>query len=151
VKDHWDRFILSFKDIRKSPLRLAALIILAIVIFSVLIALIVIFTPKGTFEVECIQCGGRDGNLVIISGTQASFDVVVKVTDANNTAVENATVKIAGGDETASAKTDVGGMAVIHVNATIEQGEQSAFLKVIVGKSGFKKYVGANFIVVARE
>lgn len=150
VKEYLDRIVKSAAHIRESPLRIAALIVLAIIIFSVLVALLVILTPKGTFEVECIQCGGRDGNLVIMEGSNATFDVVVKVNDKDGNAVENATVKIYGGNEKAYAKTDGNGTAVISVSATLEQGEQSKFLKVVVEKSGFKKYVESDFVVVAR-
>ncbi len=151
VNEYWDRLKEGATGLKKSPLRLAALVILAIIIFSVLVALLVVMTPKENFKVECIQCGGRDGNLVTISGTQASFDAVVQVEDSSGNAVANATVKIVGGDETASAKTNSDGMATVHVNVTLEQGKQSAFLKVITEKSGFKKYAESNFIVIARE
>jgi len=145
-----DRIAKSVACIRESPLRIAALIILAIIIFSVLVALLVILTPKGTFEVECIQCGGRDGNLFIASEANANFDVVVKVNDKDGNAVENATVKIYGGVEKAYAKTNADGIAVVNVTIAPDQIEQSAFLKVVVEKSGFKKYVRSDFVVVTR-
>jgi len=150
VKEYLDKIAKSAASIRESPLRIAALIVLAIIIFSVLAALLVILTPKGTFEVECIQCGGRDGNLFIANGTSATFDVVVEVNDKDGNAVENATVKIYGGSEKAYAKTNADGTAVVNVDVTLNQGEQSAFLKVVVEKSGFKKYVESDFVVVTR-
>lgn len=145
-----DRITKSVAHIRDSPIRIAALIVLAIIIFSILVALLVVLTPKETFEVECIQCGGRDGNLFITSEVNANFNVVVKVNDKDGNAVENATVKIYGGIEKAYAKTNADGIAVVNVSVTLDQGEQSAFLKVRVEKSGFRKYVEPDFVVVTR-
>lgn len=151
VNEYWDRLRESASNLKESPMRLAAIIILAVIIFLILVAILMISSPKNTFEVECIQSAGRDGNLVIIPGTRASFDVIVKVDDSEGNTVANATVKISGGDETASAKTNAEGMATVNVSVTLEPGEQSAFLKVTVEKSGFKRYSEQNFVVVARE
>ncbi len=151
VNEYWDRLRESASNLKESPIRIAALVILAVIIFLVLVAILMVSSPKDTFDVECIQSAGRDGNLVTISGTQASFDVIVKVSDSGGNAVANATVKISGGDGTASAKTDKEGMANISVSVTLEQGQQAAFLKVTVEKSGFKTYSEPNFVVVARE
>lgn len=151
VEKYLDRISESVVRMRESPRRIAAIVILTIIIFSILVALLFILSPKENFQVECIQCGGRDGNLVIMEGTNASFDIVVKVSDDSGNAVENATVKIYGGDEKAYAKTGADGIAVVKVNATLEQGEQSGFLKVVVEKSGFRRYTDSSFVVLARE
>ncbi|MEA2054042.1 MAG: hypothetical protein U9O96_02835 [Candidatus Thermoplasmatota archaeon] len=151
MKEYWEKFVVSLEDIRKSPSRIIALIALAVIIFSLLVAITFLTAPKKTFVVECIQCQGRDGNLVIVSGAgEQSFDVVVNVVDKDGNAVENANVKLVG-SSSSSARTDPEGMAIVHVTVALDAGEQSTSLKAIVEKSGFKKYVESNFVVIARE
>ncbi len=150
--DYWERIKAYWEDMRKSPLRLLAVVILAIIIFSLLIVMVFLVLPKEKLHVECLQVNGRNGNLFTIESNEqhVSLNVVVEVRDSDNASVEKASVTLSDGEGKAKGETDAQGKVTISLDAILPLGEQMIPFKVKVEKNGFSTYVEHNFVIVAR-
>lgn len=140
--------------LRRSPRLLGALVVLAVIIFVILVALLMVTTPEHSFMVTCQECNGRFGDLVLVDGDGVLSEqvvVVVEVTDEAGLAVPNATVTLKAEDENAKATTDEMGVASLTVNATLAAGEMQTFLSLSVDKSNFYDYSSDAFVTIVRQ
>ena len=150
--NYLERIKAQLESMRKSPLRLLAVVIFAVIIFSLLVAMVFLVSPKEKLQVECLQVNGRNGNLFTVSSNEQyiSLQVVVEVRDSDNASVDEASVTFSGGEGKAKGKTDAQGKVTISMDAIFPVGENMIPFKVEVGKNGFKTYVEHNFVIVAR-
>ena len=140
--------------LRRSPRLLGALVVLAVIIFVILVAVLMVTTPEHSFMVTCRECNGRFGDLVLVEGDGVVTErvaVVVEVTDEAGLAVPNATVTLQAEDEKVTAKTDELGVASLAVNATLSAEEMQTFLSLSVDKSNFYDYGSDAFVTVVRQ
>ena len=127
---------------------------LAVIIFVILVALLMVTTPEHSFSVTCQECNGRFGDLVLVDGDGLVTErvaVVVAVTDEAGVAVPNATVTLKAEDEKAKATTDEMGVASLVVNATLAGEDMQTFLSLSVDKSNFYDYSSDAFVTIVRQ
>ena len=148
----WELLKAYLESMRKSPLRLLVVIVLAIIIFSLLVAMVFLLSPKDRFRVECLQVNGKDGNLFVVDSDEqyVTFNVILNVRDCDNMSVDKARVTLSGGDSKAKGVTDEDGLVAVSLDAIIPIGDYMTPFKVKVEKNGFNTYVENNFVIVAR-
>lgn len=148
----WELIKAYLESMRKSPLRLLIVIVLAIIIFSLLVAMVFLLSSKNSFRVECLQINGRDGNLYVVSSDEqyVTLNVVFEVRDRDNASVDKASVALSGEGGEAKGETDEEGLVTISLDAIILIGDYMTPFKVTVEKNGFNTYVEHNFVIVAR-
>jgi len=153
VTDIRERLVASMQHMRRSPLRLLAVAVLAVIIFAALVVVMYNVEPDHSFEVTCMQAQGREGNLVVVPGDgilQPTVEVVVAVVDEEGAAVANATVKITGIEDGPSVTTDSQGMANLSFVALLEAEEDVRHVGVKVSKSNFKTFSNDRLVTIVR-
>lgn len=149
--NYWEKLLSSVKSVKKQPLRLLAIFILAIIIFSLLVVIVYLASPKENFQVECLQINGKDGNLLTVESNEqvVSLTVVLEVKDSNNKSVEGAKVTLSGGNAKATGKTNEDGRVTLFLNATLGTEKTTPFT-VKVEKNGFERYTKHDFVLVVK-
>ncbi len=145
----------AFVDrLRGSPRLLGALVVLAVLIFVVLLALVMVTSPEHSFSVTCLECNGRYGDLVVVEGdgiVSERVAVVVAVSDEEGMAVANASVTLCADDDEMEAMTNETGVATLAVNASVPADAMQVFLSLSVSKSNFHDYGSDAFVTVVRR
>ncbi len=140
--------------LRRSPRLLGALVVLAVLIFVVLFALMMVTTPEHSFTVTCVECNGRYGDLVVVEGdgmVTRHVEAVVRVSDEDGLAVANASVTLESGDEEREAETNMSGMARLAVNVTLPADVMQTYLSLSASKSNFHDYDSDAIVTVVRQ
>lgn len=153
MTDIRERLIASMQHMRRSPLRLLAVVVLAILIFAALVVVMYHAEPDHSFEVTCLQAQGREGDLVVVAGEgplQTSVEVVVAVVDEEGKAVANATVKMTGIEDGPEAMTDSQGLATLTFDVLLEAEEEVRHVGVKVSKSTFKTFRDHSLVTIVR-
>ena len=148
-----EKLVLSVQRMRNSPVYIIAIIVLAILIFAMLAFVFLMAEPDHSFQVECLQLQGREGDLVVVSGTgtlRPSVVTVISVVDETGKPVVNATVKITGTEGSAMAETNETGHVTISFIKTLAADEQTVFAGIKVKKNNFKTYDDDWFITIVR-
>ena len=148
-----DRLVLSVQRMHDSPVYIIAIIVLAILIFAMLAFVFLMAEPDHSFQVDCLQVQGREGDLVVVSGEgilRPSIATVIFVVDETGKPVVNATVKITGTDNPSTAATDETGHVTISFIKTMAADKQTVFAGINVKKNNFKTYDDDWFITIVR-
>jgi len=148
-----ERLVLSVQQMRDSPVYIVAVIVLAILIFAALAIVFLSAEPDHSFQVDCLQVQGREGDLVVVSGEdilRPSVATVISVVDETGKPVINATVQITGADDSATATTDETGHVTISFVKTMAADKQTVFAGIKVKKDNFKTYDDDWFITIVR-
>ncbi|MFO8132913.1 MAG: hypothetical protein R6U10_03120 [Thermoplasmatota archaeon] len=140
--------------LRRSPRLLGALVVLAVLIFVVLLALMMVTTPEHSFTVTCVECNGRYGDLVVVEGESMvtrHVEAVVRVSDEDGLAVANASVTLHSGDDEMEAKTNLSGVVRLAVNVTLPADVMETYLSLSASKSNFHDYSSDAVVTVVRQ